>query len=254
MFKIDKILSQKIINITRLARCNSLHISGKNYFVKKDENLKEYLGCKLAELVGLKCIEYNVIVVNGFFYVISRDINETTSFIPATTFTDAYHELYLIINDLNKLPFTTTNTIQDFLKMYLYDILFLNGDRHYRNWGLVKIDNEYRVIIFDNENIFSLFLPYIRFNSTIFSNQSKSYSSRICEDFEAFLKICPREYLSELYSMIDKAEIENVAAIIKNLEIEFETQLDPSFLQTYTSSYNKIKAIVSKHKAENRTR
>jgi hypothetical protein len=254
MFKIDKKISAEIIKLTRTIRCNSLVISGSLYYVKKDERLKEYLGYKLAKLCGLNCFKYKVLKINGTFYIISRDINETLSFNSASTLVGAHHEIYLIIEDLKKLPFTTNNTIQDFLKMYLFDMLFINGDRHYRNWGLVEIDNEYRVIIFDNENIFSIFLPYIRFSNTIFSNTSKSYLSRIYEDLREFLKKCPTEYLAELYKMIDKAEIENVTAIIKTIEEENNMQMDPKLLQTFTTHYKKIRDIIIAHQEEKRSK
>lgn len=255
MFKVDKKLSNQIIALTKTARCNSLYISGNNYFVKKDENLKEYLGYKLAKLCGLKCIEYNVININDTFYIISRDINETMTFTSAHPLIGAYHELSLIINDLKKLPYTTSNTIQDLLKMYLFDLLFLNGDRHNRNWGLININGEYRVLIFDNENIFSLlFLPYICFNLDNFSNPNKNYTSRICDDLSAFLKKCPKEYLEELYKIIDKSEPSNVSAIINSIETINNTKLNPRFLPTYTTHYNKIKDVVLEHITERRAR
>ena len=136
--------------------------------------------------------------------------------------------------------------------MYLYDILFLNYDRDNRNWGFIKENNKYRLIIFDNQGIFSIFAPpFINYNPELFKNNKGFFISFIYQDFEQFLDYCPDEYLGEIEKIINSVSYENINLLFLNLEKELDIKINPTFLMIYKDHYKRINDIIKNRGVSN---
>jgi len=254
MIKLDKKKSHEIVENCSLGIVKSYNIEGCNYYVKSDDDLKEVIGFYLATYLELNSIEYVGIKIKGHFYSFSRDINELYDFKEANRYYIplAACELLKIIDCISKVSNNPNLTI-DILKMYVFDILFLNDDRHACNWGLI---NENELVLFDNFNIFSIYNPpYINYNHELFiSNNKIRLCNSIYSDFEEFLNNCDEEILEIIYKMVNKASLENIKAIFELIEKKYQIKINDRFIRIYEPHYKKILEIINRKRGINNAR
>ena len=243
MFKIDKKMSERIIHTTNRVHIGEINISGINYFVKPDDELKEVIGYYLARLFHLNCAKYRSVKINNKNNSISADLNYHSLFMLAHTFSFDDMELNEIIEALRSLSFFNENLEKDMIRMYLYDILFMNDDRHDRNWGIL-MQEEARVALIDNGAIFRVTgKPYIRFDDSMYFN--KSVSSAIYEDFLLFYESLDNEnrlMVDHYIKSVTPNSIKNVFLAIENY---YQCQINPLFLQIYEDHYKEILKTLS---------
>ena len=136
MFKLNKKISKDILRATNRIHVGRICVSGLNYFVKPDQELKEVIGYYLSKLLDLSCAKYFSLKVNNKNYTVSLDLNYRFDFVLAHEFSLNGLEFTEILETLHPYPFFDEFFEKDMIRMYLYDILFMNDDRHDRNWGL----------------------------------------------------------------------------------------------------------------------
>ncbi|MDE6284398.1 MAG: hypothetical protein K2M17_01475, partial [Bacilli bacterium] len=152
----------------------SVQLSCGSFYVNSFDGRRygyEALGKKLTDLFGLMCPPYFLVEVDYFGstveVVVSKDLNELGVFL---TFYDLsilflYSEDQSIPLDISlyfiwyvmeeKYPCSVKNRI-DVIKMFIFDILFRNDDRHFNNFGLLfKPDGGIDVVAFDHEQTFN---------------------------------------------------------------------------------------------------
>ena len=110
---------------------NYVDIDGVQYFCKVAKNdCNEILAYRLASLVGINCPLYHIVRVNKDLYYLSYSFNNLGNFKRG--------------KDL----------IFDLVKVFIFDIFMLNGDRHAGNYAIVEENGKPNIYIFDNESIF----------------------------------------------------------------------------------------------------
>lgn len=242
MFKIDKKMSERIIHTTNRVHIGEINISGINYFVKPDDELKEVIGYYLARLFHLNCAKYRSVKINNKNYSISADLNYHSLFMLAHTFSFDDMELNEIIEALRSLSFFNENLEKDMIRMYLYDILFMNDDRHDRNWGL-KFLKEARLVLLDNGNIFRIYgRPYIRYDQSFYFDEDNH--TAWAQDFLAFYESLSDENQEMITELTLKANGNLVKAIFSMIEHQYKTSINPKFLKIYEDHYEQIKNII----------
>jgi len=245
MIVLDKNKSQEIVENCSLGIVSSYYIDGCNYYVKKDEDLKEIIGYYLATFLGLKSIEYKSINIKDHNYSFSRDIRELYKFQEAKYLIGSQQHLSAMIQRLIDEDINNPVLYQNIVKMYVFDILFLNDDRHAKNWGLI---NKTDLILFDNFNIFSIYNPpYISYNPELFIGNNKiELYNNLYKDFEEFLNSCDECMLEIVFNMVDKSSLLNIKALFEHIEKEYNILLDERFLKIYEPHYTKILDIVNR--------
>lgn len=160
-----------------------------SFFIKKDfhnTGSNELIGKKLADIMGIICPRYFLVDVDKEKYILSEDLNQYGKFIPAIELGEKYEDdfesyslkklyqdeswydeeaqkilhgnsLYDIWSYLEK---NYSSNISRFLmneaiKIYIFDILFMNYDRDTRNWGTLINGKQINIAILDNEFIFT---------------------------------------------------------------------------------------------------
>ena len=81
MFKLNKKISKDILRATNRIHVGSICVSGLNYFVKPDQELKEVIGYYLSKLLDLSCAKYFSLKVNNKNYTVSLDLNYRFDFV-----------------------------------------------------------------------------------------------------------------------------------------------------------------------------
>ena len=242
MFKVNKQISKEIIRTTNSIHVGEMNISGLNYFVKPDDEFKEIIGYHFAKMLDLDCVKYQSIKVNHKNYVVSKDLKEQSKFMLAHFFSFNGMELNEILDALRSFPFFNENLEKDVMKMYLYDILFMNDDRHDRNWGL-KFLKEARLVLLDNGNIFRIYgRPYIRYDQSFYFDEDNH--TAWAQDFLAFYESLSDENQEMITELTLKANGNRVKAIFSMIEHQYKTSINPKFLKIYEDHYEQIKNII----------
>lgn len=138
---------------------NYVDIDGVQYFCKVAKNdCNEILAYRLASLVGINCPLYHIVRVNKDLYYLSYSFNNLGNFkrgkdlIGIDYFSTTYHKLYIVLE--KEYPKECKDLIFDLVKVFIFDIFMLNGDRHAGNYAIVEENGKPNIYIFDNESIF----------------------------------------------------------------------------------------------------
>ncbi len=148
-------------------------LSSGTYYVnsfKRSRYYYEVIAYELAQIFGLFALEYHLVELgndpdNLCYAVVSKDLNSYGKFTEiAPMAVKDYQEgvgndkrdksLCFLWNLLEKRYGLSTANMIEFVKMYIFDLLFLNNDRHFYNFGLLESANRRNLVLYDNEYIF----------------------------------------------------------------------------------------------------
>lgn len=134
--------------------CDNYYLRGKSISIYGVEELME----KLAKSVGINCAHYELVSVDDCYYTFSKEISPF--FDTGEKMGFKFHSLYNIWNELEKKKYNNVYDIMlNFIKIYLFDLLFINGDRKSDNLGIVSKKGNAELYILDNEFSFDDFYP-----------------------------------------------------------------------------------------------
>lgn len=138
---------------------NYVDIDGVQYFCKVAKNdCNEILAYRLASLVGINCPLYHIVRVNKDLYYLSYSFNNLGNFkrgkdlIGIDYYSNTIYNLWYVIE--KEYPKECKDLIFDLVKVFIFDIFMLNGDRHAGNYAIVEENGKPNIYIFDNESIF----------------------------------------------------------------------------------------------------
>ncbi len=142
----------------------------------------------LAKLVDIKCANYEMLKIDDMYFYISLDVGYPNQFITASSLGIKSTNLYDIWDYLEKISFNNSKELMlKIIKIYLFDILIVNPDRRYINWGFIINNNKILdVCILDNELSFT-------FNNLYISTNGKDYK----------IKEIPKEYIKGINDLFD---------------------------------------------------
>lgn len=238
MINVTEKLKEEILEKSNSTHWIMISINDKNYYVKPDDNKKEIIGAKLAELFNLSTPYYESILINRKNYSISRDLKELGDFHLMEEFITHDYDLNPLLNNLRTYPFYTKELEFDIIKSFLFDILFLNDDRRLNNWGIMTINGVTRVVLLDHLNIFGVNNnPFIKYNHSLYTSWSPNH---IYEDFSLFLDEWQNVYGEEIKTLIELASVDVVDNILKSLDS------NPISSRIYKEHYSKILDIINR--------
>lgn len=183
----------------------SIKLNNGSYYIKrlpKSCALKELIGERIAnEIFKLKCPKYHLAVIDGNYFILSSDLNLEGEFLTlAEMGFEKKNSLYGVWDILEQKYGKSFKEMADFIKIYIFDVLFHNLDRNASNVGILSLsDGSRKVVIFDNELILSNDKAAVyglnpRENLDLQVDIAKSLN--IYEDFERFLLESSEEFIS----------------------------------------------------------
>jgi hypothetical protein len=140
-----------------------VNLRGKEYFIKCVKSIEtfgtELIVKRAAHLVGINAAHYELANIDNTFYYLSQNLNSEGMFRKASeVIGDEYdHEfsvdsLYYIWYRLSYLyPDKCEYLMNQIAKLYLFDIIMIQDDRHDDNWGFLFNGDNINVWIYDNE-------------------------------------------------------------------------------------------------------
>lgn len=222
-----------------LLSCGSFYIKGKS---EPDLLYNELIGEKLAHIFGLNCPHYHFIKIHDYYYILSEDLNKDGIFKTVEDLKIAQDSCALkeAISFLSK-KYSLKDEILDIVKIYIFDLLFLNSDRDTINWGILfQINGNKKITILDNECLFIPLLTNKLYYTTCF----------MPKDLESFLKTSEEDFLELFYSyyhlftplylkhVIEEVEMEN------NIPISTKEHIIEIYEQNYLRIENIIKEVI----------
>lgn len=232
-------------------------IDGKSYFCKKviDEGL-ELVGNKLATKMGIKTSkDYLVKTQNDQFYL-SYNFDNDGTFKSAAKLGIKLSNLYSAWDKLEQLyPNDVKKLMFQLVKVFLFDIFLMYGDRHLGNYGVLEEKDENNIVIFDNDLLFSD-TEYVRlkpkfntmdklktYTNTGVSHKKSSYSIlHNMENLEYFIETTSTSFYPLIKKFYEVLTPELIFETIKDIEqnenikfCEFEYMM-----MLYNENYNGI--------------
>lgn len=235
----------------------NLIIDGKKYFFKLIPNNVygiETLVENLAKLVDIKCPHYEYVTINGLNYSLSEDIAGTGDFYTAYELGFFDNSLYDIWNVLEmQFPDKVSELMEKIIKIYIFDILLLNDDRNYGNYGFKVNDGKIEdVYIFDNE--FSFQTGEVVLSSKLDFKDKLNKRVNIgnipyelepsIEELEYFLSTSSKEYI-DLFNKIYMTLTPEV--VKKELDKSLVEDKD-SLYKIYRENYLLIERLINKRR------
>jgi len=234
-------------------------INGTKYFVKKHMFrmlYSEIAAEKIAQLLGVNCAHYEATLIRGQLFYLSKDLNSEGLFVNGEELPTNFNTLYECWNILEKNYGNDINVaVNDLVKIYIFDILLMNDDRHSRNWALINNTSGIHIYAFDNESILSndftiLRSRYSRSESLRTPYDWSTYNDHVIKEnmleLEYFLKTSTNEYYLLVEDMVNKLTPEVFAEILDNIEQEYQDKIlnKSKWLKIYADNYNAIRTLL----------
>lgn len=239
-----------------------VNLSSGSYLIKADYDktgVNELIGKKLADIMGLVCPRYFLVEVDNDKYLLSEDLNQYGEFISALEICENFkshkkedksnedmnisdNSIYSIWNYLeaNFPPEKSKELMNEIIRMYIFDILFLNSDRDLKNWGiLTQTNGNVNIVIFDNELIFyeNTSFPGISLTASL----TELYPS-VYDDFRIFLKESSSEFTSLFKYYFDLITPEFFKGLIEQIERRDNIQIETK--EELVEKYKKHRTVL----------
>lgn len=245
MLDIDEKTKEEIIEKTNTIHWSEIDIAGKHYYVKPDSLLKEVIGSYLAKIFGLVCAKYESVKIGIKSYSLSEDLKDLFPFTLGENYVSDNDSLMEIIFLLNGHNFYQENIRLEMLKLYVFDILFLNDDRRPNNWGIGTINNETHIVIIDNNNMFSVAkAPFIKYDPCLYAEGNNIKA--MYADFEAFLNSLKSEEQEMIIDLITRCEPSVLFARIDSILVPYNEKLDYKYKMIYQEHFQALINIINK--------
>lgn len=200
----------------------------------------------LGTYKGEKVVACKDFIVDGYKFVPFNAVGESTVEDDKSRYRYRYNDIETLI-DKNKKLLNKEEAKMIFWKTYIVDALFANPDRHGKNWGYLKKNNEYQVApVFDNgSSLFSAFsdleeMEYVLSDeeellervydtpsSLILYDTTISDYYRVISSLEfdycnkALKELFPKINLDEINKLIDNTDLKDVRkAFLKRIILE----------------------------------
>lgn len=238
MFKINKKISAEIIQCTKAFHVGDFYDKGVHYYVKPDQEKVEILAYHLACLANLPALAYKSILVRGRNYSVSLDMREKGSFLLAEDLFGDICSVRNLIEKIRSLSFYTEELELAFYRMYFFDLLFLNSDRHTRNYGFQKVNEQWNLIMFDHQMLFDV----RNFIALHFGYEKNFDLKTLYQDVADFLSFLPDRAKEEFQEMLDLYHVNMVRNIIR----EVNPSMEEYYMNIYIPHYEKINDLLSR--------
>lgn len=254
-------------------------LSTGSYLVKQDYDNKainEIIGKMIADIMNLKCPKYFITTAAGTIHILSEDINKYGEFTSSYnlnadkkdhvsySMADLYYDEDYYDEETKKdlqgnslydiWPYlennydsdTSKRLMKDVIKMYIFDILFLNFDRRLGNWGILKYpNNQVDIVMFDNEYI--LDQSSSRASTVEMQTDFLAYGPNTYQDLTTFVHESSKEYLNLFLHYIRLFTKSFLNTIISAAEETSGCQLEnkENCLKLYETHREKLIAILN---------
>lgn len=254
--------------------------TGEIYFFKRsyaDFAYREVIASQVAKYLQIPAVSYHLAKIpsyNGFdIGVISLDYRQDGhSYIVGMEILRNYYEDYLDKWDKNINNSTIYNNLEDIwnalefryqfmenrsyivaklmnqliYNIFLFDIFFINSDRHYTNWEIDETEKDANInLLYDSEDIFLENSSHPRLTVNYENSKTSWY-----DNLDKFLQISSAFYGEMVYNFYRAITPIDLINIIYNYEKEYNCPIPlitkENIYQKYKEHYQKIGEVMKK--------
>lgn len=272
MFQIDK-LGEKIRN-SNSVNAYIFDYNGKEYIFKRtkerEKKYNELVAEKIANRMNIPCAHYFLGSYKGEEVIVSK-MFDTRHYYSMNKFLKTHapryneldgHNLTNIWNSFDNVfdQKTTEKLMGQLVKIFLFDILIDNRDRHDENIGLIIEGGDVNFApLFDNDMMFdalsakmddiSLGLEDGDVNGHLFDTEYNEGDL-----LTKFLRISDNKFLEELEGYLPIIEEDSITEILLELKeegIDISEDDKEAILENFKYNLDKIKEVIKTHKGMN---
>lgn len=261
-----------------------IYINGEEYYFKPTRHAyNEIIAYYGAKYFGIDACYYDLAMLNNEKGVISKSLrNPKIKLVSGDCILDNY--LKKSYDELEKIGFSNKNLSEDvmcddinnleviynallckygnkidiesvmneFVLMYLFDILFCNVDRHAGNWMLLESCNDIKLApLLDNE----LILKYDVFSGDVALkvNFNDSYSTS-GESLRVFLNVYPLEYfklIEERFLLVAENFIKIMNLVEEQIGSKMPLEIRNNLVSKFYINYSDLSKIMNDFKKTN---
>lgn len=233
----------------------SFNYDKEEYFYKYKYNsiaYNELVAGELLEDFDLPHIEYDLAIFNGCKGVISKNYKDNNfkyisgeDILNKFWIDDLYVEQHNNLDDIwdaleyryrnhqNKREIIS-NLMNKIVKLYIFDIIACQSDRHSLNWEIMENDNNIDLApIYDNEKILSTSGR----NSFISLTTEQYFNEIIFKSIENFQKVSAENYVELLKQNLCLISDENLNSIFERIENKTGYPMPDNYKKYYLSEY-----------------
>lgn len=262
---------EEIQKLFYLGMPSKITLNEESYYLKMvsyEEGIRELIGSKAASLFGLKHPLCKLISLdNNCFCILSKDLNtegvfQTAENLGITPWKN--QSLFRIWEQFDHLERDTKSLLNEIVKMYLMDILFVNFDRRNENWGVLRTSDQDNVVALDHDRILSpnILLDKSEYTTVNYDGLTayEAYTHGVgCEDlrqtikdniayfvsissdefvqmFNEYFNLCSPEYFAYLLGEVEK---EN-SILTKDGDIPLTIPNKDELISIYMANYRPI--------------
>lgn len=223
------------------------------YYVKQcfeDEAIRELIGKKVFDMVGIKCPEYQYLIEDK--KLVSRDLHSLSKFMYMDQVPDINKDLYwrcitldIVRESVLKEVRNKDEILLQINIMHFIDILFSNIDRHLGNYGIFfdKNRNGY-LAVFDN----GMFISNLDCVTKPLSKTGIKGFNPKGQECEHFIENLSLEHKKIIYEIFLRFTPKLLTEIINSIEKEYnyKFRLRNKLLREYKKNYLMIYLLISK--------
>ena len=273
MFQLEK-LGERIRN-SNSVNAYIFDYNGKKYIFKRAKNgvnkYNELIGEKIANRMNIPCAHYFLGNYKGEDVIIS-EMFDTRHYYSMNKFLKSHVHDYDESDDNNLMNIwnsfesvfdeeITKKLMDQLVKIFIFDIMIDNRDRHDENYGLIINGGDVNFApLFDNDMMFdslsakqdeiSLGLEDGDVDGHLFS---QDYNEG--DLLTKFLKISDNKYLDELEGYLPIIEEKSIMEILQELRndgVDISSDEEETILDSFKYNLEKIRDIINTHKGMNR--
>lgn len=247
------LLTEKAKEYIATTRNGSTIIGNEKYYFKATMpgfSKTEVIAQDLAEVLEIYCLKYATLSIGSNTYYISKDLNKEGTFLLLSELGIHKYSLYDSWHILEEYYGNASELVYDIIKIYLFDILFMNSDRNPENLGLIITPTGAKIIMLDNEFIFddmsvglsSKYSPHELLKNSKYCGwlDYPSYLQKNMEELEFFLATSSQEFTDMFWEMYKKATPEVVKNVIKKHE---KGTIGRLYIEKYKQNYELIRTL-----------
>lgn len=221
----------------------------------------ELIASEIAKQFGIKCADTDIGTIDSNIVILSKNFVMNSKFIKMD---DILKEVYDVedsdlYNNIEDVSYALKKKYNkdlkdDITKIFLFDMLIANGDRHSQNYGILEKDNRVSLApLFDNEEM--LGSDYLFENIYSFGVNRQDYYGNLYANYSILEKFLSTTndydlFLEKKKEIINKENIEN---ILRKVESKLNHNKIPSRLrekikERFEFNYRTINRILKEKK------
>jgi hypothetical protein len=246
-------------------RENKIYLECELYYFKYVSNISniynELIAEEIAKEFGVKNAVTDIGTIDNNIVILSKDFVKNKKFIKME---DILKEVYQVsdtdlYNNIEDVSYALKKKYgkdfkDDITKMFLFDVLIGNGDRHSQNYGVLETDKTVRLApIYDNEEM--LGSDYLFENIYSFGVNRQDYYASSLGTYHIFEKFLDSNddytfFINKRKEIINR---DNVEKILTNVEKRLDGNRIPSRLrknieERFDFNYKTISRIINERK------